>query len=137
MGGGGKQYYEKVSRYKCYSHQMELELEIDINSELCPLAIGDQLRITLVTNLDDDKQSEHSFYDASFLSINKSITDFYDYIMNGKIYEVRNSFECPNQKCEIYISFGGLLMFISGNPKSLETLDIDSKVYLLIKNKTY
>ena len=32
----------------------------------------------------------------------------------------------------IYISFGGLLMSIKGDVKSLKTLEIDSRLYLLM-----
>ena len=34
---------------------------------------------------------------------------------------------------EVYISFGGLLMLLIGDPKKLEDLEVDSPVYVLIR----
>lgn len=34
---------------------------------------------------------------------------------------------------DVFISFGGLLMQISGEVKNLRNLEVDSRVYLLIK----
>lgn len=33
----------------------------------------------------------------------------------------------------IYVSFGGLLMSVKGEIKSLKNLEIDSRIYLLMK----
>jgi hypothetical protein len=33
----------------------------------------------------------------------------------------------------LFLSFGGLLMSINGDNKSLKSLEIDSRVYLLLK----
>lgn len=33
----------------------------------------------------------------------------------------------------VFISFGGLLMSLTGNVKDLKNLEIDSRVYLLLK----
>ena len=38
----------------------------------------------------------------------------------------------PADCSDIFISFGGLLMSISGDVKSLRSLEIDSRVYLLL-----
>lgn len=34
---------------------------------------------------------------------------------------------------EVYISFGGLLMLLVGDPKKLADLEVDSSVYLLVR----
>ena len=36
-------------------------------------------------------------------------------------------------RVEIYISFGGLLMQLTGDPNKLEELEVDSNVYLLVR----
>lgn len=33
----------------------------------------------------------------------------------------------------VFISFGGLLMSITGNTRTLNALEVDSKIYLLLK----
>lgn len=39
-GRDGKKYFDRVSRYKCHSALSEMDLEIDINTDLYPLVIG-------------------------------------------------------------------------------------------------
>jgi DNA-directed RNA polymerase I, II, and III subunit RPABC3 len=36
-------------------------------------------------------------------------------------------------KVEIYISFGGLLMLLVGDPRKLQNLEVDASVYLLMR----
>lgn len=40
-GDDGKKYFDRVSRYKCYSALSDMEMEIDINTDLYPLAMGE------------------------------------------------------------------------------------------------
>lgn len=34
---------------------------------------------------------------------------------------------------QVYVSYGGLLMQLTGDPKRLEDLDIDQNIYMLIR----
>lgn len=36
-------------------------------------------------------------------------------------------------RVEVYISFGGLLLLLVGDPKKMERLEVDSSLYLLMK----
>ena len=36
-------------------------------------------------------------------------------------------------RAQVYVSFGGLLMQLTGDPKRLEDLDLDQDVYLLMR----
>ena len=40
------------------------------------------------------------------------------------------------QRADVYASFGGLLMQLTGEPKRLEDLDIDQNIYLLMRKVT-
>lgn len=64
---------------------------------------------------------------------NKSLMDAYDYVMYGKIFKYKDSSKPGSIKVQVYISFGGLLMQLVGDPKKLETLEVDNNVYLLIR----
>lgn len=34
---------------------------------------------------------------------------------------------------QVYVSYGGLLMQLTGDPKRLEDLDVDQNIYLLVR----
>ncbi|TNV71798.1 hypothetical protein FGO68_gene17793 [Halteria grandinella] len=58
-----------------------------------------------------------------------SLMDKYDYVMHGKIFK----YSINNQRITIFISFGGLLMSITGGQSELKSLEIDSRIFLLLK----
>ena len=39
----------------------------------------------------------------------------------------------PSHTAQVFASFGGLLMQLSGDPKRLEDLDVDQALYILIR----
>ena len=63
----------------------------------------------------------------------KSLMDAYEYVMYGKIFKYKDSSKSGIIKVEVYISFGGLLLQLIGDPKKLESLEVDNSVYLLIR----
>lgn len=50
-----------------------------------------------------------------------------------QVYKYKDSFIGGQVKVEVYISFGGLLMLLVGDPKKLQDLEVDSSVYLLMR----
>ena len=40
---------------------------------------------------------------------------------------------CVQMRVKVYISFGGLLMLITGDLQKLQELEVDSNVYLLMR----
>ena len=59
--------------------------------------------------------------------------DEYEYVMHGKIFKYKDTASGGALKTEVFISYGGLLMQLVGDPKKLGELEVDSKVYLLIR----
>ena len=59
--------------------------------------------------------------------------DLFEYVMYGKIFKYKDSSRGGQIKVEVYISFGGLLMQLIGDPKKLETLEVDNNVYLCMR----
>ena len=62
-----------------------------------------------------------------------SLLDDYDYVMHGKVFKFKDNHKAGQLKVEVYVSYGGLLMQITGSPKELESMEVDSNVYLLMR----
>ena len=62
-----------------------------------------------------------------------SIMDKYEYVMYGKVFKYKDVKEGGTVKVQVYISFGGLLMQLTGDPKKMEELELDSRLYLLVR----
>lgn len=56
----------------------------------------------------------------------------YDYVMHGRIFKFKEH-AAALAKLEVYISFGGLLMQLVGDPLKLKELQIDENVFLLVR----
>ena len=70
-------------------------------------------------------------YDPS-VGKRSTIADGFDYVMFGKVFKYKDQ-KMKVVKAQVYASFGGLLMQLSGAPKDLEALDVDQSVYLLMR----
>ena len=51
--------------------------------------------------------------------------------MYGKLYKWSQAE--PKKPVEVYVSFGGLLMRLRGDPNHLSKLQVDSRIYLLLR----
>ncbi len=70
-------------------------------------------------------------YDTS-VGKRRTLADDYQYVMFGKVFKYKDA-GGKKVQAEVYASFGGLLMQMSGDPKKLDELDVDQSVYLLIR----
>ena len=61
------------------------------------------------------------------------MADAYEYVMYGKVYKKEEENAGGIKKAAVYISFGGLLMHLKADPKNLLDVDIDNRMYLLIR----
>ncbi|KXZ43370.1 hypothetical protein GPECTOR_92g593 [Gonium pectorale] len=123
--------FDNVSRFVCHSDLYEMDLHIDINTELFPLQRNDKFSFVLAWTLNLDATPGSKLYDADFPAISgrRTLMDNYDYVMHGKVFKYKDN----NMKVEVFVSFGGLLMKLSGDPGKLEALEVDNNVYLLLK----
>ena len=62
-----------------------------------------------------------------------SLMDEYEYVMHGKIFKYVNKQAGGHSKVEVTISFGGLLLQLTGDPQKLDALELDAGVFLLMK----
>jgi DNA-directed RNA polymerase I, II, and III subunit RPABC3 len=147
--------YDRVCRLGGTSSDSQTVMTLDINTQLYPCAIGDNIHMVLASSLALDGSKD----DGKGWRVNAleggSLADLYDYVCHGKIYKFEDGEDgvtmwvltlifwdwdfgreeramglMKNRK--VYISFGGLLMAIEGPYKKLTPLRVDY-VYLLCK----
>merc|ERR1719235_733030 len=126
-----RRYFDKISRFSCHNILAEIELEIDINTELCPLHVGEQIQLSLTSSLGLRNKLSNEIYSPKYFKNEALGLQNYEYIMHGKIYKVRDIRTSNGPKSEVYISYGGLLMLIIGDSTDLEQLELDEELFLL------
>ena len=119
--------FRNVSRVHLTSYsdkQNRRFVELDINVQIYPVSLSDSFLIR-VTNCDHLKNV------YSHDELNKpSERDSYEYVMYGLVFEL----EEKSNELIAYISFGGLLMRISGSIDAMAAFRKDgkeSRVYLM------
>ncbi|PVU96058.1 hypothetical protein BB559_002508 [Furculomyces boomerangus] len=149
--------FDRVSRIGARSENYDMELTLDVNSELYPLDHGDKFSLVLssslsLSNAQGSLQSAGGMYsqqasgldsgmggsygksDVSWRSVvsgaERSLADDYDYVMYGRVYRFDDS---AGSKVSIFVSFGGLLMCLEGEYHHLQNLGVGENIYLLVR----
>ncbi|RMJ23073.1 hypothetical protein PHISP_06049 [Aspergillus sp. HF37] len=126
------QKYERVSRLSCTSSDSATTFTLDVNTELYPCAVGESVSMALASTLSLDGK-EDSGARASWREVGmgeQTLANDYDYVCHGKVYRFEEGSTAGNMA--VFISFGGLLLYLEGPYKKLAPLRIDY-VYLLLK----
>lgn len=83
--------YDRVCRIGGSTQNSEVVFTLDINTELYPCAIGEQLRLVLATSLslDGSKDDGRGWRDIarSGEGGTANLSDMFDYVCHGKIYK--------------------------------------------------
>ena len=130
--------FDKVSRIRARSDLYEMDLILDDNVDLYPVKTGEKIALCLSGTLNTDGSAMpvgdpgQQVYDTS-IGKRESLADLYDYVMFGKVFKYKDAMDHGHVKADVFVSFGGLLMQLSGDPKRLEDLDIDNNIYLLLR----
>lgn len=129
-----------MSRIKARSDLYEMDLILDINIDVYPVSQGDKLTVCLASTLNLDgtemetaRGSNNQYVYDSSIGSRPTLADRYDYVMFGRVFKYKDSTASGHSKADVYVSFGGLLMQLTGDPKRVEDLDLDQNVYLLIR----
>ncbi|KAI6247510.1 DNA-directed RNA polymerases I, II, and III subunit RPABC3 [Erysiphe necator] len=126
--------YDRVARISGTSADSQIVLTLDINTELFPLEVGENVHLVLASSLslDGTKDDGRGWRDVARNGPGgePTLADLFDYVCHGKIYKFEDGEDGITIKS--YISFGGLLMAIEGPYKKLTPLRVDY-VYLLMK----
>ncbi|KAJ6074021.1 uncharacterized protein N7446_001798 [Penicillium canescens] len=125
------QKYDRVSRLTCTSNDASLTFTLDVNSELYPCAVGESLSLAIASTLSlDGKEDTRASWRKSAWATRLSP-------MTTTMFATARftvSRRVPLRiLCEaVFVSFGGLLLYLEGPYKKLAPLRIDH-VYLLLK----
>ena len=92
--------------------------------------VGTRFTMVLAPTLSLDGTPEDMSYDQSG---KESLADAYEYVMYGKVFKKEDTDEGGLAKSSVNISFGGLLVHLKADPKNLREVDIDNRVYVLIR----
>ncbi|KAI0147892.1 DNA-directed RNA polymerases I [Hypoxylon sp. NC0597] len=123
--------YDRVARIAATSTDNLTTMSLDINTELFPLRVGNNIEVLLATSLNlDGIKDEDEEKGWRHVRGESNLADMYDYVCHGKIYKFEDG--ADGQTIRAYISFGGLLMQLEGPYKKLTPLRVDN-TYLLIK----
>ncbi|KAJ5327032.1 hypothetical protein MYU51_008243 [Penicillium brevicompactum] len=128
--GVNAQKYDRVSRLTCTSNDASLTFTLDVNTELYPCITGESLSLALASTLSLDGKEDTR---ASWREVGmgeQTLADDYDYVCHGKVYRFEEG--THKDTMAVFVSFGGLLLYLEGPYKKLAPLRIDH-VYLLLK----
>lgn len=122
-----------------------MDLTLDYNVELFPLQIDQSFALALATSLSrgggstgttgvdgvaedaDDKDRDVWRSDGKGRG---GLQDDYDYVMYGKVYKFDGG---TAEVVTVYISFGGLLMSLTGSFRHMTSIVLGDPVYLLMR----
>ena len=100
----GAKKFDKVTRIVCKGQSYEMDMVVDINSDVYPVKRHDRFSCAIASTLSLDGKPDSGEYDPSN---QPSLLDRYEYAMHGKLFR----YELNNDKCTVFISFGGLLIW--------------------------
>jgi len=126
--------FERVSRICATSEVNKLAIELDVNTEIYQMEKDVYYKMVLASSVNADGSDQFDiirFENEGSESGMGSLIDQYEYVMHGKVFKYQ--LKDDDKNIDVFISFGGLLMQISGEVKNLRNLEVDSRVYLLIK----
>ncbi|XP_055925483.1 DNA-directed RNA polymerases I, II, and III subunit RPABC3-like [Argiope bruennichi] len=129
--------FDRVSRLHCESESFKMDLILDVNTQAYPMDLGDKFRLVIASTLKESGQPDDGEY-YSILDSGPSRADAFEYVCYGKIYRIEGDDAVQEaSRLAAYVSFGGLLMRLQGDPNNLHGFEVDSHVYLLLKKLAF
>lgn len=125
LNENGKKF-DRVDRLHCKGTTFDVDLVIDVNSELFPVKAGDRTAVVFASTLTgapDDGNFNPSYGSSSLLNN-------YDYVMHGRVFSIEH---IDNQRVEVQASFGGLLLRLRGEQAHVESFTTDMMFFLLMR----
>mmetsp|Transcript_2567 Transcript_2567/g.4186 ORF Transcript_2567/g.4186 Transcript_2567/m.4186 type:complete len:151 (+) Transcript_2567:61-513(+) len=121
--------FDRVSRFVCQSDLYDMSLTLDVNVEIYPMDVSERFKMLLTKDVNLGTATDKN---GNVWENTNTIMDDYEYVLHGKIFKIETSQKTANIQ-NLYVSFGGLLMLLAGDPKPLESFKLDNNVYLLIR----
>jgi DNA-directed RNA polymerase I, II, and III subunit RPABC3 len=120
--------FERVSRLSCRAERFEIDLELDVNTDIYKVKAGEKITLMLARTLNLDGTPTDS-YD---LSEKKTLADEYEYVMHGAVFRIDGK-TSKDANVAVYASFGGLQMGLKGDRRQLTHFEVDQKLFLLLR----
>lgn len=121
--------FDRITRIDGITSESQCSIVLDVNSDLYKITKDKLYSILLTKSLFSDGSTPNQFNYEIYMKKN-SLLDSYEYVMNGKVFKLT---EEPDAKVTVQISFGGLILGITGDPKYLTSLNLDERLYFLMK----
>nr|ADD38766.1 DNA-directed RNA polymerases I, II, and III subunit RPABC3 [Lepeophtheirus salmonis] len=133
--------FDQVSRVMGESESFKMNIILDYHSQLFQIKKGDKLRIIVTKSLLGDTMADADDEDACDETEEKlanSKMNEFDYVCYGKVYRIMpaDSNNDPN-RLKVYVSFGGLLMELTGEASNLTGFATNKCVYLMAKKLAF
>ncbi len=124
-------HHPTVSRIAGTTEINKFTVELDVNTEIYPMVKDALYKFVITNSLNSEGTTEIDV--IQFLNEaerGQSLADQYDYVTYGKIFK----YQIEGDQINIIVSFGGLLMNMSGSLKNrnLLSLEMDGHIYLLM-----
>jgi len=94
--------YDRVDRIYCKSIDGSINMSLDINKELFPCKVDDELHVALASSLHydghrDEEETRQGWRDlAKAGSSESTLADMFDYVCYGKIYKFEDAEDGQN-----------------------------------------
>lgn len=119
--------FEGVNRLHCRGTTYDVDLVLDINSEVFDVKAGSRVTLALSNTLALDGSPDDGSYNPQ---TGPSLMDSYDYVTHGRLFNIEH---VGGQNVALSASFGGLLFNLKGDQSQLDAFVSDMKFYLLMR----
>ncbi|EIM20030.1 RNA polymerase [Wallemia mellicola CBS 633.66] len=118
--------FDRVARVGAISTTPNLNCIIDLPIEIFSLSQNEKFTLALSTSLSSDNGTSGWRPGMG----NEGLAADYEYVCFGKVYKFD---EGKQEIATAYISFGGLLLAITGHVRYLTDISVGEDIYLLIR----
>ncbi|KAI0704909.1 RNA polymerase I [Cytidiella melzeri] len=131
--------FDRVSRLFAHSKNYDMDLTLDYNIELFPLKADQSFALALASSLargppttnaageEEEKDSDVWRPDGKG---RRGLEEDYDYVMYGKVYRFDGG---TAQIVTAYMSFGGLLLSLTGDFRHMTNIVLGDPIYVLLR----
>ncbi|KAH7883731.1 RNA polymerase I [Phlebopus sp. FC_14] len=131
--------FDRVSRLYARSKNYDMDMTLDYNTELLPLAEGQSFAMALASSLardggiptgaEDGEDKDRDVWRPDGQG-KRGLEEDYDYVMYGKVYKFDGG---TAEIVTAYASFGGLLLSLTGSFRHMANIVLGDPVYILLR----
>ena len=124
--------FDNVSRIYARSENGDLELQLDINSQIYSLRVGDHFTMSIDVEISKAKTTSTNEHWHPSMIENTTVSQ-YEYVMHGIVY--RFEVDSAQHRAKIFVSFGGLLMSLDGSQQIVSNYTRGKEIYIFIRKR--